>query len=172
MSSEYLSILSSLLFLYMLARLPGTTCCFPSRPPPLLPPPLCLPLVFLPFIQRFPLSSGLDNGTPAAASRGGPSSRLSLFTTKPKGSRVNPTTWHASVPARRMPMSASIAALFICSLLFLFYSVCLYDCMFLSAALSLRFPGFSIFPSFSLSHSWHQMKSLMSLLYQVLHIQF
>lgn len=92
---------------------------------------------------------------PGCSQPRGPSSRLSLFIAKPKGSRVNPTTWHASVPAKGMPMSASIAALFICSLLFLFYSVCLYDCMFLSPALSLRFLGFYFVFSFSLSLSWH-----------------
>lgn len=93
---------------------------------------------------------------PGCSQPRGPSSRLSLFTAKPKGSRVNPTTWHGNMPAKGMPMSASIAALFICSLLFLFYSVCL--CMFLSPALSLRFLAISIFCSFSLSLSLHTVE--------------
>lgn len=87
-------------------------------PPPLLPSPLYLPLVFLPFIQHFPPLQWPRQWDPGCSQPQGPSSRLSLFTVKPKGSRVNPTTWHASLPAKGMPMSASIAALLICCLLF------------------------------------------------------
>lgn len=119
----------------MLALLPETTCCSPSG---LL---LCslssTSFSWFPSLHPAFLSFQKHRQwDPGCSQPRGPSSRLSLFTVMPKGSRVNPTTWHASVPAKGMPMSASIAALFICSLLSLFYTVCFYDYLFLSAALS------------------------------------
>lgn len=140
----------SLLFFQNLAPLPGTTCCSPSS----LSFPPSLPL--LPFFQHFALSTRPDNGNRGSRQPPVPSSQLNLFTEKPMGSRVNPTTWHRSVPARGMPMSASIAALFICSLLSLFYSGCLHDCTFLSVALSFPFLGFFLVLEFPLYLSAQQ----------------
>lgn len=69
--SVYNSILFTHLFLHV-GPGPCNHLLLSLWPPPLLPPPRCFPLVFPPFIQHFPLSSGPDNGTLAAASCGAP----------------------------------------------------------------------------------------------------
>lgn len=86
---------------------PPTHSSFSTRWPSSLEPLAALPLASSPYSSCFPSIHPAfpslrwpRQWDPDCSQLQDPSSHLSLFRAKPKGSGVNPTTWHASVPAK------------------------------------------------------------------------